>query len=149
MNVVLKNSCNSDGLLKALEELEKREEKWGKDHPELVNTLSRIGGLYWECGQYQKSVIYGERALGILEKELGCTDSQVVTSAENLIAALIKIKQFLKAQSIRNRFLADLPKDHPRYAYFLALKAYIAEQSTQEGFRPPSARKKKKKKRKR
>ena len=136
-------------LSEALEELERLEEKWGKGHPELVNTLSRAGGICWDLKRYQKSVAYGERALDILEKELGPVDSQTVTSAENLIAALIRMKRFQKALSVRNRLFKRMEADHPRYPYFQALKAYIAKESTKSGFRPPAKRKKKKKKRRR
>jgi tetratricopeptide (TPR) repeat protein len=147
MNDHLKNRPETQALAEALQELETLTQKWGNNHPELVNTLSRIGGLYWECGQYFKSVAFGEQALDILEKELGFADSQAVTGAENLISALVRIKQFSKAQRIRDRFFNNLPEDHPRYAYFLALNAYIAKESTKGGFRPPSAKKKRKKKR--
>ena len=139
----------SIALGQALEALEKLEKEYGSDHPELVNTLSRIGGLFWDSGQYGKSVAFGERALAIIERELGPEDSQVVTSAENLIAALIKIKRFSHAMNLRHRFFFFLPEDHPRYPYFKALEAYIVKESTRSGFRPPTAKKKKKKKRKR
>lgn len=136
-------------LSESLQTLEHQEEEWGTAHPELVNTLSRIGGLYWALGQYSRSVAFGERALDILVSELGSQDSQTVTAAENLIQALIKIRQFRPALNLRNRFFQALSSDHPRYAYFQALEAYITKESTRAGFRAPSAAAKKKKKKRR
>ncbi|MDD9300957.1 MAG: tetratricopeptide repeat protein [Desulfobacter sp.] len=131
-------------LASSIKELTAIEAKWGQDHPELVNTLSRIGSLYWDAGQFAKAVTYGEKVLNIIENQLGPNDFQVVTSAENLIAGLVKIRQFAKAMKIRNQIFKQLDKSHPRFAYFQALKAYIAKESTKSGFRPPSRRKKKK-----
>ncbi len=71
-------------LVVAQKALEVAEQNAGKDHPDVVQSLNNLAGLYAIQGDYAKAEPLLKRSLAIREKALGPDHPDVATSLENL-----------------------------------------------------------------
>lgn len=100
-----------------------KEEALGAEHPDLVESLSNLGDLFRQAGDYPRAKPLFERALRIREKALGPDHLEVATSLSRLASLLVETGQYAEAKPLYERALAiteqTLGPDHPELARIL------------------------------
>ncbi len=69
-----------------------------KDSPDYPRSLNGQGVIHLQCGEYEKSVECLERALEVRYQKEEMSNLDVLTSVNNLAAALISVEQYEKAK---------------------------------------------------
>jgi CHAT domain-containing protein len=97
-----------------------REEKLGKDHPDVAQTLDFLAAVYDSQGRHAEAEALYKRALAIEEKALGA-DHPVVAAALNDLAIVYEAQgKYADAEGLYQRALAiqeeKLGADHPNVA---------------------------------
>src|SRR5262249_56463826 len=64
--------------------LQIREDKLGKDHPDVATALNNLAGLYWTQGQYARAEPLCLRALQMRQDKLGKDHPDLATAFNNL-----------------------------------------------------------------
>jgi len=108
-----------------------REEKLGKDHPDVAISLNNLAGLYKSQGQHAKAEPLYLGGLAIWEAKLGKEHPSVATSLNNLAELYRTMGKYAQAEPLFRRSLAikeaKLGKDHPDIATTLNNLALLAE----------------------
>jgi CHAT domain-containing protein/Tfp pilus assembly protein PilF len=96
------------------------EKNLGPNHPETLNALSNLGGMYQEQGDYAKAEPLYLRALAIREKAFGPGDSNVAISFNNLAVLYRSKGDYEKAEPLYLSALAIFERvfgpDNPNFA---------------------------------
>jgi tetratricopeptide (TPR) repeat protein len=93
------------------------------DSPDVVNSLSRLAGLYYDQGRYSDAEPLLIRALAINEQQLGANHPDTATSLYNLAVLYKAIGRYSDAESLLVRAMAikekQLGANHPTTAVIL------------------------------
>lgn len=105
------------------QQLAASEAKNGKDHPDLVEILLKLGNAYRDEGGYVPATPYVERALSITEKTHGSEHLEVAATLDKLGTLYLAQGDTARARTayIRARpiLLRDLGENNPGYGIFL------------------------------
>jgi CHAT domain-containing protein/Tfp pilus assembly protein PilF len=100
--------------------LEIREQKLGKDHPDVATSLNNLAGLYCNTGRYAEAEPLYKRVLAICEKAYGKDHPYVAQSLHNLAALYDTTGRYAEAEPLYKRALEirekALGKDDPLVA---------------------------------
>lgn len=122
------------------------QEFFGEQHPDTVTCLNNIGLAYSGLGDNENAQKYLDKALTLSKELLGEKHPDTVSCAYNLAATLYKLNRRVEAYQLLDRFLRQLPKDHPFYARLKHQSNQFLAQPLRPGFRQPSGKKQGRKK---
>ncbi len=98
-----------------------REQRLGRDHPDVVTLLDNLAELSREQGKYREAEPLYQRAWYIREQFLGAGDPQMATSLYNLANLYFAQEQYEEAEPLYRRVLEiwqqNLGEEHPQVAY--------------------------------
>jgi tetratricopeptide (TPR) repeat protein len=76
------------------------------DSPHMAGVLEKLADTYWDQGKKEQAIAYWERALTMLERELGPADLYVTTSMETLADRYRDLKRDDRAVALYERLLS-------------------------------------------
>lgn len=116
-------------VILAIQALNVAEKTFGPDHPNVAQSLNRVGLLYKAEGQYALAEPLLKRALSIRETALGPDHMDVATSLNNLASLYGSQAQYAQAEVLYKRSLTIWEKalgpDHPNVASNLNNLAFL------------------------
>ncbi|CAF4108678.1 unnamed protein product [Adineta steineri] len=91
-----------------------------RNHPDLANSYSSIGGIYDNMGKYTKAVSFYNKSLAILQKTPSPNHSNLATALSNIGLVYDNMKNYTKALFFHEKALEirkkTLPVNHPDLA---------------------------------
>jgi tetratricopeptide (TPR) repeat protein len=92
--------------------LQVSEENFGIDSPKIVNALRRLSGLRERQGLKNEAVEHLKRALKVVDKSLGCSNSQAALINSDLVELLIRINLIQDGEDQAIMFYNQLKREN-------------------------------------
>ena len=90
--------------------LEIREKVFGKEHPDVANSLNNLAGIYHEQGKYEEAEPLLRRSLSIYKKAFGEESFEVAFGLNNLAVLICMQNKTAEAETLCMQSLKILNK---------------------------------------